>query len=182
MNVTLVLGTARKERVSAAIAEAVFSFLTEASNINAQYVDVAEYITQPATIAPWQDHPAAQPWRQVAASSDAFVFVIPEYNHGYPGEWKLLIDQAPKEAYQNKPVLIAGVSAGRLGGARVIEHVQPILSTLGLLYVPSPLSFSDAKTLLDETGTFIDEAYPRRIHRSIEALRSYQQVLTQLSN
>lgn len=58
--------------------------------------------------------------------ADGLVIVSPEYNHGYPGEMKLMLDQLYKE-YNRKPVGICGVSSGALGGARMVEQLRLIL-------------------------------------------------------
>ena len=48
--------------------------------------------------------------------SDALVIVAPEYNHGYPGMLKHVLDTNLHE-YVHKAVGVVGVSAG-FGGAR----------------------------------------------------------------
>ena len=46
-------------------------------------------------------------WSATIAALDAFVFVSPEYNHGYPGMLKHLLDTCLKE-YIHKAVGICG--------------------------------------------------------------------------
>jgi multimeric flavodoxin WrbA len=48
--------------------------------------------------------------------ADALVIISPEYNHGYSGLLKHVLDSCLKE-YIHKAVGIAGVSAGPFGGA-----------------------------------------------------------------
>ena len=59
---------------------------------------------------------------------DGLVVVTPEYNHGYPGVLKSVLDLLLKE-YIHKAVAFVGVSAGPWGGTRVIEAmVEPVTS------------------------------------------------------
>jgi NAD(P)H-dependent FMN reductase len=62
------------------------------------------------------------------------VLVVPEYNHGYPGLLKHVLDTNLKE-YIHKAVGICGVSAGGLGGTRVIQNLLPVMRELGLVTI-----------------------------------------------
>ena len=66
--------------------------------------------------------------------ADALVIVAPEYNHGYPGLLKHVLDTNLKE-YVHKAAGIVGVSAGVFGGARVIQNLIPVLRELGLVTI-----------------------------------------------
>ena len=56
--------------------------------------------------------------------ADALVIVAPEYNHGYPGLLKHVLDTNLPE-YIHKAAGIVGVSAGIFGGARMIQNLAP---------------------------------------------------------
>ena len=62
---------------------------------------------------------------ETVARADALVLVVPEYNHGYPGLLKHVLDTNLKE-YIHKAVGICGVSAGGFGGARAIQNLLPV--------------------------------------------------------
>jgi hypothetical protein len=66
--------------------------------------------------------------------ADALVIVAPEYNHGYPGLLKHVLDTNLKE-YIHKAAGIVGVSAGIFGGARAIQNLIPVLRELGLVTI-----------------------------------------------
>jgi hypothetical protein len=66
--------------------------------------------------------------------ADALVVVSPEYNHGYSGLLKHVLDSCLKE-YIHKAVGIVGVSAGPFGGARVIQNLLPVMRELGLVTI-----------------------------------------------
>jgi NAD(P)H-dependent FMN reductase len=72
--------------------------------------------------------------------ADGLVIVSPEYNHGYPGALKSVLDLLLKE-YIHKSVAFAGVSAGPWGGTRVIEAMLPIARELGLTATFTDLNF-----------------------------------------
>ncbi len=173
--ITIVLGTAREGRKSEHVSNYIMEVAGKREDATYSLVDVKDHL-HGHTIPPWEESDVTQQWREIVKNTDAFVFIVPEYNHGYPGELKMLLDQELK-AYIGKPVLIAGVSAGRLGGARVIEHIQPVLGELGLVYIPYSLMFPGVGDLFDESGKITDDVYERRVNRSLDNLVVYTKSL-----
>lgn len=73
--------------------------------------------------------PHAQAWSQKIASADAFVFVTPQYNWGYPAALKNALDHLYHE-WQHKPALI--VSYGAHGGDKCAAQLRQVLTALSL--------------------------------------------------
>jgi NAD(P)H-dependent FMN reductase len=90
--------------------------------------------------------------------ADALVLVAPEYNRGYPGLLKHVLDTNLKE-YIHKAVGIVGVSAGIFGGARVIENLLPVLRELGLVTIFWDVNFNNVRSRFDENGALVDESF-----------------------
>ncbi|PJF37918.1 MAG: hypothetical protein CUN55_19640, partial [Phototrophicales bacterium] len=74
-------------------------------------------------------------WAQIADESDGFIIIVPEYNHAYPGELKIMLDSAYEE-YKRKPAAVIGVSSGGFGGSRAVEALR--LALLGMSLTPIP--------------------------------------------
>src|SRR5690242_12331019 len=91
----------------------------------------------------------------VAMRADALILVVPEYNHGYPGLLKHVLDSNLKE-YIHKAVGICGVSAGGFGGTRVIQNLLPVLRELGLVTIFWDANFSNVQSLFDQEGRMTD--------------------------
>src|SRR5258706_14830018 len=70
-------------------------------------------------------------WRDTITKADGLVIVTPEYNHGYPGSLKAVLDLLLKE-YIHKAVAFVVVSAGPWGGVGVIEAMVPMVRELVL--------------------------------------------------
>jgi NAD(P)H-dependent FMN reductase len=101
--------------------------------------------------------------------ADALVIVVPEYNHGYPGFLKHVLDTNLKE-YVHKAVGIVGVSAGVFGGARVIQNLIPVLRELGLVTIFWDVNFTIVQSRFDESGTLVDESFLPRIEKFLDEL------------
>lgn len=110
------------------------------------------------------------------ARADGMIIVSPEYNHGYPGELKMMLDEAFKE-YHQKPAAICGVSNGGLGGARMAEVLRIVLIALHMLPVSTAVYFSNIQNLFDESGAIRDESYREKVKKLFDELVWYARAL-----
>ena len=177
--IPVILGTARKQRRSENVAEYVYT-IVQCFPCRTKLIDVADFVTCPRTIPPWEKESKKimSPWQKVAKKADGFIIVTPEYNHGYPGELKLLLDMAFQE-YEKKPVALVGVSEGGFGGVRVIEHLQPILTNFKMIPVPKPISILHVDTLFEQPKAEIDRQYKDRIERLVQSVLDYATLIKQ---
>jgi NAD(P)H-dependent FMN reductase len=90
--------------------------------------------------------------------ADALVVVAPEYNRGYPGLLKHVLDTNLHE-YIHKAVGVVGVSSGIFGGARVIENLLPVLRELGFVTIFWDVNFNNVRTRFDESGGLVDGSF-----------------------
>jgi NAD(P)H-dependent FMN reductase len=124
-------------------------------------------------------HQHTRDWSAKVAEADAFLFVMPEYNHGYNAELKNAIDYLHTE-WQYKPVGLVsygGVSAGTRA-AEAITHVAttlkmvPVAEAVPIPFVqqflvdgkivPNDIMKAAAKTMVDELV---------RVSESLQSLR-----------
>lgn len=171
--IPVILGTARPGRRSASVAAHVVDSIKQ-RGVRTDLIDVADFDLT-ATHGPSVDLGG---YRAVMSEADGLVIVAPEYNHGYPGELKLLLD-SEYEAYARKPVGIVGVSVGRLGGARMVEQLQLVATALRMVPVAPTLLVPDVEHALDPQGRFTDpylgevaEAMLGEVEWYAEALRT----------
>jgi NAD(P)H-dependent FMN reductase len=101
--------------------------------------------------------------------ADGLVIVAPEYNHGYPGLLKHVLDTNLSE-YIHKAVGICGVSAGPFGGTRVIQNLLPVMREVGLVTIFWDVNFSSVQNAFDEAGNLKEPAYIRRIEKFLNEL------------
>src|SRR5262249_50713221 len=108
-------------------------------------------------------------FQQAMMRADGLVIVVPEYNHGYPGLLKHVLDTCLKE-YVHKAEGLCGVSAGGFGGARVIENMLPALRELGLVIIFWDVNFSNARAVFDDGGRLKDERLAEQLERFFDEL------------
>src|SRR5258706_15331574 len=108
-------------------------------------------------------------WRDTIIKADGLVIVAPEYNHGYPGSLKAVVDLLLQE-YIHKAVAFVGVSAGPWGGTRVIESMVPMVRELGLAVTFTDLNFPSVQKKFDADGQLLDQAYVKRAQGFLDEL------------
>lgn len=177
--IPVVLGTAREGNSSQKAARFIFEELKKQDGVETEFVDVAEHVTSPVTTPPWgvggaNEKPTA--WTEIANKADAFILVIPEYNRGYPGELKILLD-SHFDHYDKKPVGLCGVSSGMFGGARVLDHIKPVLVEMKMTPIRSDLHFAKMKELFDENGNITDDEAAERAAAMFTNLIWYAEAL-----
>ena len=90
--------------------------------------------------------------------ADKFIIIMPEYNGSYPGILKLMIDNTNiKKSWAHKKVLLVGVSTGRAGNLRGMEHLTGVLLHMKMLVHPNRLPISLVDTLMDDDSKFKDQ-------------------------
>jgi NAD(P)H-dependent FMN reductase len=101
--------------------------------------------------------------------ADGLVVIAPEYNHGYSGLLKHVLDSCLKE-YIHKAVGIVGVSAGPFGGTRVIQNLLPVMRELGLVTIFWDVNFSSVQDSFNADGDLLDSSYIHRIDKFLKEL------------
>ena len=176
--IAVLVGTVREGRESLAAARFVAELGREQEDVEIVFVDPAE-LTFPLD---GDDDSARDPrYTEITARADAFFIVTPEYNHGYPGSLKRMLD-SEYHNYLRKPVAVAGVSSGPWGGARVCEALLPVLHRIGLVRTVAEVYFPKVQDLFDEQGAMKAEhlsAYTKTVKHAYHELLWFARVLKQ---
>ena len=171
--IPIILGTAREGRSSENAAKFM---LAQAQNagIESEILDVRDYRLI-ATDNTGEPEPAKR-FSEKISRADGLIIVSPEYNHGYPGELKMMLDMIYNE-YARKPVGICGVSAGAHGGARMVEQLRAVAVELHMVPIREAIYFANVRSLFNETGEIQDESYAERTAKFLEELIWYASAL-----
>ena len=175
LNIPVLLGTNRKERQSAFVAKWVLSEMEKRAEIRTRLFDAADFAL------PHDDYGQEikdrfPEWRDAIIAADGLVIVTPEYNHGYPGSLKAVLDLLLRE-YVHKSVAFVGVSAGPWGGTRVIESMVPMVRELGLAVTFADLNFPRVQNTFDDEGKLLDSAFEQRVKDFLDELVWMSRVL-----
>ena len=166
LSIPVILGTPRQGRLSEHVAAVMLGQLRKRADVTPSLIDVRELDLSSMDAGEAIKHAGFSDAMQRA---DGLIIVVPEYNHGYPGILKHVLDSNLKE-YIHKPVGLCGVSAGGFGGTRVVESLLPVLRELGMVTIFWDVNVSSAGKAFDENGKLLDQALPRRIDKMVGEL------------
>jgi NAD(P)H-dependent FMN reductase len=165
--IPVILGTPRQGRQSEYVANFIVEQIGKQNNIETELIDIR---TLAIAIDDAGESVKDPEFSAQMERADGLIIVAPEYNHGYPGLLKHVLDTCLKE-YIHKAVGFCGVSAGSFGGTRVIQNLLPVMRELGLVTIFYDLNFSNVQQLFDESGKILDEATQiRRLDRFMQEL------------
>ncbi len=168
LHLPVLLGTNRKMRKSVHAAKWLIEEMSKRPEIETRLFDTADFAL------PQDDYGTGikdsfPEWRDAMMKADGLVIVTPEYNHGYPGVLKAVLDLLLKE-YIHKSVAFVGVSAGPWGGTRVIEAMVPMVRELGLVVTFADLNFPSIQKTFNDEGELLDAAFEQRVGAFLDEL------------
>ncbi|MDQ6722828.1 MAG: NAD(P)H-dependent oxidoreductase [Thermoproteota archaeon] len=97
------------------------------------------------------------------------IFIMPEYNGSYPGVLKAMIDISDvKNAWYHKKALLVGVSTGRAGNLRGMDHITGSLHHIKMIVHHNKLPISVIDKIMDENGEINNKNTLQAIDQQIE--------------
>jgi NAD(P)H-dependent FMN reductase len=151
-NLTIIIGSTRPGRAGAAIAQWFAARAKDHGGFDVTLVDLEE-VGLPLLDEP--NHPRqrqytrqhTKDWSAIIDAADAFVFVTPEYNNGYPAALKNAIDYLHHE-WRNKPVGFVSYG-GVAAGTRAVQQLKQVVTALRMLPVYDSVNIPFHAQLID---------------------------------
>ncbi len=163
----VILGTSRQGRASEYAAHFVLDHVAKRPDMRTDLIDIRDIRL---SIDDAGEAIKDEKFAKTVNECDALIFVVPEYNHSFPGLLKHVLDTNLKE-YIHKAAGVCGVSAGPFGGARMIQNFLPVLRELGMVTIFSDVYFGAVGKLFDPaTGQITDAAYGSRLDKFLNEL------------
>ncbi len=125
------------------------------------------------------EHAHTIAWSERVDAADAFVFVMPEYNHTFTAPLKNALDYLHTE-WQHKPVALVsygGISAG----LRAATAIKQSLVALRLTVIPDAVTIPFVSRLIDDEGRLqANELMDQSANAILDELLSLQAALAPL--
>lgn len=143
---TIISGTNRTGSYTERVAKEYQRFLKEI-NIDAAFFSLKD-------INPMKrDENFLRIENEVLIPTEKFIFIIPEYNGSYPGVLKTMIDNSDiRKVWHYKKTLLCGVSVGRAGNLRGMDHLSDTLHYLRMHVHYNKLPISVIDKIMDGEG------------------------------
>jgi NAD(P)H-dependent FMN reductase len=137
LNIGIIIGSTRENRVSPQVASWVKTLADQRSDANYQIIDIKDY--KLPLLGESEDRSGIEKWNETLSFQDGFIFIVSEYNHSISASLKNALDLA-RDPWHNKSAGI--VSYGSVGGARAAEHLRGILGELQVADVRTHVALS----------------------------------------
>ena len=179
----VIIGSTRPGRVGSAVADWIVDRAKAQGEFDVEVSDLA-VLNLPLFDEPHHPsqrryvHQHTKDWSAIVDRSDAFIFVIPEYNYGFNAATKNALDYLNAE-WRDKPAGIVSYGAVS-GGTRATQMLKQVFSGVRLVPVTDSVNIPFVREKLDENGRLkpneimeqAAEAMLGELARYAEALRS----------
>jgi chromate reductase, NAD(P)H dehydrogenase (quinone) len=125
-----------------------------------------------------QPPPAWTAFRTAVKSTDALLFVTPEFNRSMPGALKNAMDVGSRpwgdSAWNGKPAGVISLSPGALGAMASNHHLRQVLMAVNLAAMPYPEAYIPAAgTLFNESGNLTSAETRQFLQTFMEAFAAW---------
>jgi NAD(P)H-dependent FMN reductase len=155
-HILVIFGSTRQGRRGERVVSWLMERLSKRDDATFELVDVRElglpFFDAPVSPSRGQVMPEAAAWAAQVDRADGFIFVTPEYNHGYPAALKNAIDHLYQQ-WVHKPAAIVNYG-GFAAGYRAAEQLRqvlievkmaPVREQVGISLVPGAVPGLDAE-------------------------------------
>ncbi|GIU77154.1 MAG: FMN reductase [Bryobacteraceae bacterium] len=172
IRIVILVGSVRPGNYTSMAAAIVADELAKDPNVEVKVVHPEHYrLALPGMPAP--DSRAAE-LRQLVAGAAAVVIATPEYHGSFSAAIKLVIENLGfPSVLSGKPVALLGVAAGSIGAIKSIEALRGVVSHIGALPLPMPVSLAHVQKLFGEDGTVRDAAAEKLLRQLAQSVLDY---------
>jgi NAD(P)H-dependent FMN reductase len=132
--ITVVCSTNRKDAVSHLVAKTYMDIL-KSKSVDHQYINLGDLPIDFTFTALYENsgkNEVFNKYRSMMATSDKFVFIVPEYNGSFPGVLKAFIDGLEfPGSFTGKKAGLVGISSGIQGAGLALSHLTDIFNYCG---------------------------------------------------
>ncbi len=120
------------------------------------------------------DSPDAARLKELVSQATGVIFATPEYHGTFSSVTKLVIENLGfPSVLSGKPVALLGVAAGSIGAIKALEHLRSVLSHIGGLVLPLPISVANVQRVFDKDGHCLEPQVEKLIRTVPLNLLSY---------
>ena len=154
MNLRIISSTDRPNSWSLKLSKYISSLYVE-RNVQAKVVSLEDFPLEDVIGGKYGKEIASiKKFREPILKADGIIFVIPEYNGGFPGILKMFIDYLPfPGAFEKMPMAFVGEASGAFGALRPVEQFQMVVNYRNALQFPERVFIPRVSKEFDpETG------------------------------
>ncbi|MEP6796222.1 MAG: NAD(P)H-dependent oxidoreductase [Saprospiraceae bacterium] len=164
--ITIIQATNRIDSNTEYASRQVFDFIKKIYSGHVGYVSMQDLPGEILNTDPYSKQSMPEKLKliqdQWIIPAEKFIWISPEYNGSYPGVLKLFIDAISvrncEESFAFKKSALIGVTNGRSGNIRGLDHLAAVLIHLKSVVYPRLLPISRVHELMDDKRNIIHDA------------------------
>lgn len=168
--ITLINATNRPDNQTQLVADVYLDMLKTKGN-EVRYLSMQdlpfEYLKLDSKKTEEEKNGMAELIQKYIAEADKLIVISPEYQGSFTGIFKLFLDFVRPEYFHGKKIALVGVSKGRAGNLRGLDHLTNIFNYLQANVLAQKLPISSLQNLLQE-GKLSDGATLKAIEKQLE--------------
>src|SRR6202045_5418628 len=95
--------------------------------------------------------------QEAVKQATAIILATPEYHGSLSSVMKLVIENLGfPSVVAGKPVALLGVAAGSIGAIKSLEHLRGVVSHIGAIVLPLPISIANVQRVFDREGRVLE--------------------------
>ena len=159
MKLMIIWGSSRRGRKGGIVASWIKNSAGSDERFEVDFVDLADLslpmfdeAKNPSNMESLAEYTNAQgkSWAQRVEKAEAYILITPEYNYSFSAVLKNALDWVGLP-WDEKPVGLIGYG-GVVGGARAVEQLRNVVTSLGMNQVSRSLYFPYFEEAFDENG------------------------------
>lgn len=102
--------------------------------------------------------------QQQVGYATGIILATPEYYGSFSSVMKHVIESLGyPSALAGKPIVLLGVAGGTIGAVKSLEHLRSVVSHVGGIVLPVPISVANVRAVFDDEGRCLDADAERLI-------------------
>jgi chromate reductase, NAD(P)H dehydrogenase (quinone) len=172
IKVPIILGSVRPKNYTAMAAALVADELQKDPKIAIEIIDPADlHLPLPGMDS---NSAGAKKLQEIVKNATAVVLATPEYHGSFSSVMKLVIENLGfPSALRGKPVALLGVAAGVIGAIKSLEHLRGVVSHIGGIALPLPISIPHVTEVFDTEGRVLKPEAEKQIRSLATELVNY---------
>ncbi len=172
MRIAILQGSVRPDNYTSKATAIVVDELRKQRDVEARLLDPSTLNLAPPGMT--SEDSRAQELEDAIRSADGVILATPEYHGSFSSVMKLAIENMGfPSALSGKPVALLGVAAGRIGAIKSLEHLRSVVSHVGGIVLPGPVSVAGVRGYFDDQGKINDRSMEQAIRSVATNLLSY---------
>lgn len=118
--------------------------------------------------------PGTKELQRIVSQATGVVLVTPEYHGSFSSVMKLVIENLGfPSVLAGKPVALLGVAAGTIGAIKSLEHLRSVVSHVGAIALPLPISIANVQKVFDRDGHILDPSVEKAVRQTATSLLGF---------